>query len=236
MRRSAWVVLACASAVIGGCQAAGQYPGIAPSFYAYTWYFGQLSQVFQFPPQFVETSCLQALADLGFHEIEKSNEGPCVIITATTPDGYRSARIRIEPQNAMTMFRIRIGPALLGDEPLSKSVIDRIALNYGAVPRTIIPIEPTLGRRGPINIPAAPPTTWFEPLAAPGIPGMGGGTVIIPVAPNDPAALPSGHPNPALPPIPNAPAPPAVDGPVAQPAAPNRRADAAPVQLLDGRS
>jgi hypothetical protein len=245
MRRIDGIALACASAILGGCQAAGQYPGIAPSFYAYTFFNGQLSEVFQYPPQFVETSCMQALADLGFTAIEKSTEGTAVLITATTPDGCRPTRISIEPQNAMTMFRIRIGRCLLGDEPLSKAVVDRIALNYGAVPRTIIPLEPTLGRRGPINIPAAPPTAWFEPIAPPGLPGPG--TVIVPGARVGPITEPPASfgpiteppvpvgpapppvPNPP-PPVPNVPAPPDGDGPLAQPPGSGRRADVVPAR------
>ena len=235
MRRIDGIALACASAVLGGCQAAGQYPGIAPSFYAYTFFNGQLSEVFQYPPQFVETSCMQALADLGFYAIEKTNDGTAVLITAKTPDGCRPARISIEPQNAMTMFRIRIGRGLLGDEPLSKAVIDRIALNYGAVPRTIIPIEPTLGRRGPINIPAAPPTAWFEPIAPPGLPGPG--AVIVPGAPVGPITEPPVPVGPSIPPVPNppppppnAPAPPDGDGPFAQPPGSSHRADVVPAR------
>jgi hypothetical protein len=233
MRRIDRIALACASAILGGCQAAGQYPGIAPSFYAYTVFNGQVSEVFQFPPHFVETSCMQALADLGFTAIEKSNDGPVVVITATTPDGCRPARMRIEPQNAMTMFRIRIGRGVLGDEPLSKSVIDRIALNYGAVPRTLIPIEPTLGRRGPINIPAAPPTPWFEPIAPLGVPGPG--TVIVPAAPLGPITTPPVPVGPSLPPtpnppanVPNAPVPADGDGPFAQPSGSSHRAEMVP--------
>jgi hypothetical protein len=229
------IALACAPAVLGGCQAAGQIPGVAPSFYAYTFFNGQVSEVFQYPPYFVETSCMQALADLGFSAIEKGNEGPAVVITATTPDGCRPARISIEPQNAMTMFRIRIGRGLLGDEPLSKAVVDRIALNYGAVPRTLIPIEPTLGRRGPINIPAAPPTAWFEPIGPLGIPGAG--TVIVPgdtLGPATAPRVPVGPPPPPVPnapaPLPNAPAPPDGDGPFAQPPGSSHRAGIVPAR------
>jgi hypothetical protein len=218
MRRTDLMALACASAIVGGCQAAGQYPGIAPSFYAYTFFNGQVSEVFQFPPQFVETSCLQALADLGFGSIERCVEGPLVVITAVSPDGYRPTRITIEPQNAMTMFRIRVGRGVLGDEPLSKAVIDRIALNYGALPRTIIPIEPTLGRRGPINIPAAPPTMLLEPFPP-------AGSAVVPGAPLGPALPPPAPLVPVPPPVPDVPAPTVGDGPFAQPPRADRRAE-----------
>lgn len=238
MRRIVLIVLACASSVVGGCQAAGQYPGIAPSFYAYTFFNGQVSEVFQFPPPFVEGSCMQALADLGFYSIETSREGAATIITARTPDGPRPARITIEPQNAMTLFRVRIGRGLLGDEPLSKALIDRIAQNFGTIPRTIIPLEPTLARRGPLNISAAPPTNLLEPIAPPGT------TVVAPGAPLAPTVVPPTSVDPELPlapgvpapaiesgPAPIVPTPPAGAGPFTPPRA-NHRAEARPARSV----
>jgi hypothetical protein len=155
-------VAAVGALALGGCRAVsqlpglyratGNLPGITPTMLAYTYYQGQAAQVYQFSVPQVHNSLRQALADLGFYAVEARALGNCIELKARTPDG-RIAKMTVGPQNALTLFTIWIA-CPFGDEPLSKAVIDRIALNLGALPRQLIPLEQALARRGsPREIP-----------------------------------------------------------------------------------
>jgi hypothetical protein len=92
----------------------------------------------------VQSAALEALKDLGYTRIRCEPEPDAVIIRARTFDG-RPARITIRPRNAMAAMIVKIGP--VGDEMVSQALVQRVALNFGQLPRTIIPLEPTLARR-----------------------------------------------------------------------------------------
>lgn len=162
MRRSLRAVAAAGAVALSGCQAvsqlpglyraAGNLPGIAPTMLAYTYYQGQASQVYQFNVPQVHNSLRQALADLGFRKVEEHPDGNGIVLKARTPDG-RIAKMTVSPRNALTLFTIWVA-CPFGDEPLSKAVIDRIAINLGSLPRQLVPFEATLARRGsPREIP-----------------------------------------------------------------------------------
>jgi hypothetical protein len=146
-------LLACGCGLPGWYRAIGNYPGVAPSDYAFYEFFGTSSQLYQFSVAQVETSALEAIGDLGFTVVGRPE--PCpdggVEIKARTPDG-RPARITITPQNNLTNMRIKIGPACVGDYMFSRDVFRRVALNLGTLPRNHTPLEPVLSRR--INAPA----------------------------------------------------------------------------------
>ncbi len=142
-----------------GCQAIGNLPGIDPTDYAYTDYKCTQTQVYaQKVPQ-VRSAALMAMADLGFSQIEcepKPKDAE-VIINALTIDG-RKTRVTIRPRNEMASMRVYIAP--IGDEMVGQALIQRVALNFGTIPRTVIPMEPTLARR-------IDPMSWRRPTVAP---------------------------------------------------------------------
>ncbi|APW64134.1 hypothetical protein [Paludisphaera borealis] len=138
-------------ALPGWYRAVGHFPGIAQSDYAFYDFCGTSSQVFQFSVPQVQSAAVEALADLGFKEIGPGKPGHgddegAVVIEATAQDG-RPAKITFTPQNAMTNMRITIGPVHAGDEMLSHDVFRRVAINFGTLQRSYMPIEPTLTRR-----------------------------------------------------------------------------------------
>jgi hypothetical protein len=96
----------------------------------------------------VESALFEALGDLGFKAIEPPKHDPDgeARIHAQTPDG-RPMDALITPQNAMTNVRVKIGPAHVGDESLSRDLLRRVALNFGTVMRVETPMETTLPRR-----------------------------------------------------------------------------------------
>jgi hypothetical protein len=202
-----------------GCRSIGRFPTIDPSDYAYAFYCvnGKVSQVFQYTVPQVESATLQALADLGFRKIDRRRDDGEVTIHAKTVD-YRHCQIHIRPRNNMTEFTIHVG--IEGDEVVSEAVVQRVALNFGTLPRTIIPMEPTLARRidvrtipgrpaGPMSTSTMLPVGPTSPDAIPGEPSP---------TPPAPSELPPASPTPGAfgapetpVPIPTVPAPPAPD-------------------------
>jgi hypothetical protein len=127
-----------------GCQSIGELPGIDPTDYAYTFYLCDVTQVYPQPVPLVQSSAIEAMRDLGYTDIDCDPKPDVVTIQATTVDG-RLARVTIRPRNAMSAMTVKIGP--VGDEMAAAALVQRVALNFGALPRTLIPIEPTLSRR-----------------------------------------------------------------------------------------
>jgi hypothetical protein len=161
MMRLACVLVAVGALLGSGCRSIGRFPGIDPTDYAYSYFKGTAAQVFQFNVDQVESSTLQALADFGFTQIERKRIDGVAKIHAKTLD-LRHAWISVVPRNAMSNLIVRVGAE--GDEAVSQALIQRVGMNLGILPRTIIPIEPTLERRVDPPRQYAPPR---EPLPEP---------------------------------------------------------------------
>ncbi len=150
----ALVVIVLSGLLAGGCgslgwyRAIGDFPGVAPSDYAFYNFCGTSSQVFQFSMPQVQSAAIEVLRDLGFKDIGPVKPCPdeALAMKMHTPDGW-PATITFTPQNRMTNMRIVIGPAHVGDQMLSRDVFRRVALNFGTLPRDYMPLEPTLARR-----------------------------------------------------------------------------------------
>jgi hypothetical protein len=181
LRVARLIVAASALSVLCGCYGAGLYrsigsiPGAAWSDYAFTFFCDTASQLYPAAPEQIDSSMLEALADLGFRDAQAPirKDDRCVI-RVRTPDG-RPVRITIAPQNAMTMVTVAIGPVHLGDYQLSRELLRRVALNFGTVMRAFTPIETTLPRRiNPLNpIPEPSPPRPLESLKGEGLrPGI----------------------------------------------------------------
>jgi hypothetical protein len=156
------VAPACGCGGLGWYQAAGHLPGIARTDYAYYDFCGTSSQLFEFPLPQVESSLMEALADLGYTVPEPPHHSPDgeTLVHAKCADG-RPANITLTPQNAMTNVRVKIGPMHVGDEQTSHELLRRIALNFGAGMRAYNPIETTLPRR--LNVPRGIPPVVQSP-------------------------------------------------------------------------
>ena len=162
------VVIVLSGLLAGGCgslgwyRAIGDFPGVAPSDYAYYEFCGTSSQVFQFSMPQVESAAIEVLRHLGFKDIGPAK--PCrdeaLAMKMRTPDG-RPATVTLTPQNWMTNMRIVIGPVHVGDQILTRDVFRRVAPNFGTIPRDYMPLEPILARR--INPPSVlPPSMHGE--------------------------------------------------------------------------
>ena len=145
-RRFGPTLAAIAVLALGGCRSVGRFPTIDPTDYAYSYFNGFYSQVFQFNASQVESSALQALGDLGFTKIEREiQDNGAVKIKCWTLD-HRPCCLWVKPRNtAMTILTVYVG--LVGDEIVSSTIMQRVAMNFGTLPRTLIPMEPSLERR-----------------------------------------------------------------------------------------
>jgi hypothetical protein len=145
-RRLGPTLVAVAALSLAGCPSVGRFPTIDPTDYAYHYFEGFYSQVYQFNAAQVESSALQALGDLGFTKINRKRlEDGEVEIKCWTKD-HRPACLWVKPRNeAMTILTIYVG--VVGDELVSQTVMERVSLNFGTIPRNLIPMEPTIERR-----------------------------------------------------------------------------------------
>jgi hypothetical protein len=162
----------CGCAGPGWYRALGDLPGVASSDYAFYFFCSTASQLYPHSPPQVESSMMEALADLGFKVDEPpvhQKDGEC-LIEATAPDG-RPTRIAIAPQNAMTNVKVQVGHASLGDYDLSRTLLRRVALNFGTVMRAYTPMEATLPRRFivPRPVPVSPPPRPPEEIEGEGL-------------------------------------------------------------------
>jgi hypothetical protein len=168
MQRVARLILAASTlSVLCGCYGPGLYrsigsiPGTAWTDYAFTYFCDKATQIYPATPAQIESSMVEALGDLGFRDIQPPiRENGVAIIRVRARDG-RPVRVTIEPQNAMTMVTVAIGPAHLGDYQLSADLLRRVALNFGTVMRAYTPVDTTVTRRitppNPIPGPVPPP-------------------------------------------------------------------------------
>ena len=139
-----------------------------------------MTQVYQETVPQLKSSVMEALADLGYTGVTCEEDAGIITIRATTVD-HRPARITISPRNTMSSMTVKIGH--VGDEMVSQALIQRVAMNFGELPRTVIPMEPTLQRR-------ADPLRPRRPIPP-------GGTVVTPEV-----AVPLSPEPPDLPPLP----------------------------------
>ncbi len=121
---AAIAALAMASSQVG-CRSVGRFPTIDPSDYAYSYFNGVSSQVFQFSVSQVESATLMALGDLGFTKIEREPlKGGVVKIKCWTLD-HRASCVWVKPRNeAMTKLTIYVG--IVGDEMVSQTFMERV--------------------------------------------------------------------------------------------------------------
>ena len=92
---------------------------------------------------------VEALGDLRIASIRETIEpDTSLILDGTTGDG-RSARLTIRPLGAFTVTTARVG--LLGDEALSKAIMDRIGIRLGTMPPAAIPAEVPTSSQSPLQ-------------------------------------------------------------------------------------
>ena len=136
-------------AVLGGCRAVGPLTNAGAGTSGFAYRAGTASQGFPVTPAEVRKVAVEALSDLRISSIRETIEpDTTLILDGTTGDG-RSARLTIQPLGAFTATTVRVG--LLGDEALSKAILDRIGIRLGSMPPAAIPTEVPTSAQLPIQ-------------------------------------------------------------------------------------
>ncbi|MFO0907208.1 MAG: DUF3568 family protein [Isosphaeraceae bacterium] len=101
---------------------------------------GRATQTFAESPATVQPAVLAALEDLRFVAVRQDHDAGVLTFHGSTPDN-RTAVVNLKPQpGGATRVVTRIG--VFGDEPLSRALMDRVAVRLGTLPPTAIPIDP----------------------------------------------------------------------------------------------
>jgi hypothetical protein len=133
--------MATVTAALGaaGCMTLGLAAAPTVGAPGYVYQAGRASQAFIFPIEQVQGAVLESMADLEFHDVHELHEATRVTFQGKAVDG-RHATVTIDSQNSVPVVSVRIG--WLGDEPLSKALMDRIGIRLGTLPPSAIPAEP----------------------------------------------------------------------------------------------
>ena len=125
-----------------GCATTAPRAGLVPDAtgpgFAYS--SGQGAQTFGAPASEVGPRVAEALADLGMTDVRAIRDGTVVRYEAQTQDGRAaSVTLRSKAREGVSAS-VRVG--LFGDRPLSRAVLDRVAVRLGERPPEPVPDEP----------------------------------------------------------------------------------------------
>jgi hypothetical protein len=109
-------------------------PAPSPRFSA-----GRSMQDFRFPAGEVSAAVFEAMEDLNITVTRRDQEGPASQIEGRTADN-RTVTVTLRPQKPITHVSCRIG--WFGDEPLSRTLLQRIGVRLGVLPPEAIPERP----------------------------------------------------------------------------------------------
>jgi hypothetical protein len=141
LHRCAWVTALGVSLLAAGCATVPHAAVPDGAFSEFSFSAGRGTQLFAAPPQQVIAALDQALGDLELRPIQHARDGTVVRIEAKTKDNRRVAAT-IRAYAGTSQVAVRIGR--FGDEPLSRSILDRVDIR--------------LGSRDPEAIPGTPPS------------------------------------------------------------------------------
>jgi Protein of unknown function (DUF3568) len=100
---------------------------------------GRASQDFAMPPGPVGNAVAEAMEDLKMTSIQRGRDGTVNKIDSKTADG-QVVTVTIRYHKPMSRVSCRIG--WFGDEPLSRTLLDRIGVRLGTLPPAAIPENP----------------------------------------------------------------------------------------------
>jgi len=97
---------------------------------------GRAMQDFAFPSGKVAAAVLEAMEDLNITVTRRDHDGPASQIEGRTPNN-QTVTVTLRPQKPITHVSCRVG--LFGDEPLSRTLLRRVAVRLGTLPPEAIP-------------------------------------------------------------------------------------------------
>jgi len=112
---------------------------VSPPSDQYSYFTGRGVQDFALPPVAVKAAVYEAMEDLKMTVTHRGRDGVVSQIDGRTSDD-RSVTITIRPQQGVTHVGCRIG--WFGDDPLSKTLLERVGIRLGTLPPAAIPEKP----------------------------------------------------------------------------------------------
>jgi hypothetical protein len=124
---------------LAGCQTVGpaSVPLLASGGLVYEG--GTATQAFAYDQAQVQNSVIEAMADLGIHQVRQTNTVGQLSFDGKTVDGRR-ANVTLDSRLTPPVVTARFG--WLGDEALSRAFMDRVGIRLGSLPPSAIPAEP----------------------------------------------------------------------------------------------
>jgi hypothetical protein len=116
---------------------------------------GRATQDFAAPPEKVAAALYDAMEDLKISSTGRGRDGMVYRVDGKTDD-KRSIMVTLRPNQAQTRVGCRVG--WLGDELLSKALLERVGVRLGTLPPASIPEKPPSDpKRNPFASLIAPP-------------------------------------------------------------------------------
>jgi hypothetical protein len=139
MRRIALAAAVLSGPLATGCMTVGPVAGPVMNATGFTYTAGRATQDFPYPPTALQSAISGGMDDLRIHSVHLMNDGGILVYQGSTADNRRVS-VTIRPNQAVSRLSIRIG--WFGDEPLSRALMDRIAIRLGELPPKAIPVDP----------------------------------------------------------------------------------------------
>ena len=163
MRRTHYYFLALVSTTLmfsAGCSSTGTFGREKLAIQSGTQYVGGRGFAMYPSTPDLEENIKAAMVDLGMHSIHaipEPNSGTGM--EATTAD-KRSARVSIHRTGVRSTVAMKVG--WTGDEPLTRSFLDRLEGLQGALPASATPVEPETEPTGRFAKTAVPDSIMFR--------------------------------------------------------------------------
>ena len=139
MRRMTRACVGLLGMVVAGCMTVSPVAGPAQVAAGFEYSAGQATQVFAATPPTVETALRSAMDDLRIRPSPSRHDAGSVSVEGTTADNRRVV-VTLMPTPVSTRVKARIG--WFGDEPLSRALMDRLAIRLGALPPSAVEVKP----------------------------------------------------------------------------------------------
>ena len=142
-----WIAQAACVFGIAGCATIPPGAEMAAISSSFAYSAGRGSQAFEAPVSAVLAALNESLPDLDLHSPRAVRDGGVMRVEAQTAD-KRKVIATIRTHQGITQVGVRVG--WFGDEPLSRSLLDRIGVRLGSRPPEAIPsTAPSTPSRNP---------------------------------------------------------------------------------------
>ncbi|MGC8642273.1 MAG: DUF3568 family protein [Isosphaeraceae bacterium] len=138
MRQAGWIVLGGVLVGFLGCATVPPAADLLASSSSFSYAAGRGVQSFTASPAAVIAALDDSLADLKLIKLRHIRNGSVYRVEARTDD-YRPIKATIRSHQGQTVVGIRAG--WFGDEPMSRAILDRVAVRLGSKPPEAIPTE-----------------------------------------------------------------------------------------------